>query len=445
LAGGERLISDHRATLAPICDPLGDEPLDWTFKGLAARWEGLTSTEIGALESDLFGGQVMLPAAVLKRSVVDANRAWMRQFLDLTGAWLAPHGKTTLAPELFRLQAQDGAWAITAATAHHVRLYRRFGVSRIFLANQLVGEAEIDWILAEQARDPNFEFFCLVDSVAGVEHLAERLERHGDAAPLKVFLEVGRPGGRCGVRNVNEGLEVARAINARASQMTLVGIETFEGISQLGPDATASAEGMLSETVEIAKACLREHLFSGEILLLSGGGTGFFDLAARLLGSANLTAPVQVILRSGCYISHDDGAYGRLFEQLRQRMPQIDTFGPGLSGALEVWARVQSLPEPGQVICAFGRRDAGTDAGMPTPLFWVPKGQNRAQPAPGGLQVVSMFDQHAVLTSDMTHELRVGDILGFGISHPCTTFDKWRALLLVDDDYVIRDVIRTYF
>jgi len=432
-------------TLAPIRDPFRDAPLDWTFKGLAADWDGLTAAEVGAAQAPLFGGSVMLPAAVLKCSVVDANRAWMRRFLDLTGVCLAPHGKTTLAPELFRLQAEDGAWAITAATPHHVRLYRRFGVSRILLANQLVGATEIDWVLDERARDPEFEFFCLVDSVAGVEQLADRVKARARAEPLKVLLEMGQPGGRCGVRSVGEGLEVAWAAAACAPYVTLVGFETFEGVSQLAPDAAAIARGMLEATVALARACVREQLLAEDTLLLTAGGSSLFDLAARILGSADLQARTRIVLRSGCYITHDDGAYRRLFEDLLGRMPQVEAFGPGLRGALQVWARVQSLPEPGQVVCAFGRRDAGTDAGMPTPLAWVPAGAQRPQAAPEGLQITAMFDQHAVLSAEIPHGLQVGDLLGFGVSHPCTTFDKWRTLLVVDDDYVVRDVIRTYF
>ena len=128
-----------------IRDPQRQSAFDWSFKGLAPDWAGLRADEIGAAKVGLFDNVIMLPTAVLKRSVLEANRGWMRKFLAHTGARLAPHGKTTLAPELFRQQAEDGAWAITAATAHHVRLYRAFGVSRIFMANQLAGGANIDW------------------------------------------------------------------------------------------------------------------------------------------------------------------------------------------------------------------------------------------------------------------------------------------------------------
>jgi D-serine dehydratase len=430
---------------SPTLVSLEAAPLDWSFKGLAEAWDGLTAQQVGDLKANVFTAGLLWPAATLKRTTLDANRAWMRGFLKLTGVRISPHGKTTLAPELFHQQLEDGAWAITAATAHHVRLYRRFGISRIFMANQLVGAASIDFVLDELARDPEFDFYCLVDSVAGVEQLADRAKLRRDCRPIKVLVEMGRPGGRCGVRSLAEGLEVAWAVAACRPFVSLLGIETFEGIAQLATDGAELAQGMLETALELAQACVSAGLISSETLLLSAGGSSFFDLVAKTLASGPLGSPGQVILRSGCYITHDDGAYVRLFEAIRRRTPEIETLGPGLAGALRVWGQVQSLPEPGVIICGFGRRDVGTETDMPIALDWVPEGQTQPRAAPSGLAIIGMFDQHTVLAGSADHGLGFGDILGFGVSHPCTTFDKWRSLLVVDDDWGVEQVIRTYF
>mgnify|MGYP000908490021 CR=1 FL=1 len=42
-------------------------------------------------------------------------------------------------------------------------------------------------------------------------------------------------------------------------------------------------------------------------------------------------------------------------------------------------------------------------------------------------------------------DLSIGDLIGVGISHPCTTFDKWRVMLVVDDDYRVVDTLTTWF
>ena len=418
---------------------------DWTAKGLAPAWDGCTAREIGATALRLFDDQLLLPAAILKRSVMDRNRAWMRRFLTLTAAKLAPHGKTTLSPELFQLQIEDGAWAITAATAHHVRVYRRFGVARIFMANQLIGAGNIAFVADEMHRDRDFEFYCLVDSVAGVEHLHDALARRPLQRPMQVLVEVGRSGGRCGVRSIDEGLAVARAVGARRSHLALVGIETFEGIGQSAPNAPARAQLMLDSVVALAEACAGEELFATSQILLSAGGSAFFDLAAATLARSALRERAQVVLRSGCYITHDDGLYARLFSELRERVRNVDTLGPGLAGALQVWAHVQSMPEPGRMICALGRRDIGADSGQPQPLAWARRGDRAERALPAGFAVADLYDQHAILTTPPAHDVQIGDMLGFGVSHPCTTFDKWRTILVVDDEYVVRDVVRTYF
>ena len=42
-------------------------------------------------------------------------------------------------------------------------------------------------------------------------------------------------------------------------------------------------------------------------------------------------------------------------------------------------------------------------------------------------------------------DLLVGDMIAFDISHPCLTFDKWRTLPIVNAEYRVVDVIRTFF
>lgn len=56
-----------------------------------------------------------------------------------------------------------------------------------------------------------------------------------------------------------------------------------------------------------------------------------------------------------------------------------------------------------------------------------------------------MMDQHAYLEIGSRNELRVGDMIGFNISHPCLTFDKWRTLPVLDPNYNVVDVIQTFF
>src|SRR6201991_2927395 len=118
-------------------------------------------TDAARLEWNLLNEDVSLPAAVLYADRVEHNLKWMQAFVAEYGVKLAPHGKTTMAPQLFRKQLDNGAWGITLATAHQGRAAYRGGVHRVLMANQLVGKRNMGMI-AELRTVPGFEFFCLV-------------------------------------------------------------------------------------------------------------------------------------------------------------------------------------------------------------------------------------------------------------------------------------------
>ena len=120
--------------------------------------------------------------------------------------------------------------------------------------------------------------------------------------------------------------------------------------------------------------------------------------------------------------------------------------GPGLQPALEVWSMVQSTPEPGLAILTMGKRDASYDMDLPLPLYWHRPGAGGTGPTSAqGWEIFKMNDQHAYLRLPPGAEVRVGDLIGCGISHPCTTFDKWQHLLLVDDSYQVTGMVNTVF
>ena len=438
-------------------DAVLGQPLPPTLKGLPASAEGLFPRDLERLKLSLLDGDLPLPAAVLKESALVHNARWMREFTARAGVSLAPHGKTTMAPQLFQRQFDEGAWGMTAATAAHVRTYRRFGVPRVILANQLVGKADLELVLRELEADPDFDFYLLVDSLAGLELLRRAALERGLMRPLQVLLEVGTPGGRSGVRTQDEGLALGRAIRDAAPVIALRGVEAFEGVYS-GSDTARVELGALTmiETIaELARAGCAESWFAPGEVLLTAGGSAFFDMAARVLAAVEAAGSghaLRVVLRSGCYLSHDSLQYERLQDRMRQRAGALWGEGPGLRNAIEVWAYVQSVPEPGRAICTAGRRDLSYDACLPQPLWWYRQGLHDApQATPAEWAVTKLNDQHAYVDlvdpagkgGDLP--LQVGDLIAFGVGHPCTTFDKWPLLYTVDDGYRVLDGIRTFF
>lgn len=419
--------------------------IDGTFKGIPPAERPFALGELGARGWNLLRREVAFPAAVLRDDLLAHNSQWMRRFLALSGAQLCPHGKTTMSPQLFARQMADGAWGITLATIQQVCYARRFGVPRILLANQLVDPRGVEFIAGELTRDPRFGFLCLVDSLEGVELLERELARLAPARRLDVLVEVGEPGRRTGCRTVDEALAVAR----RASQsrwLALRGVEGFEGVIS-DPDPAHAATlvaAFLRRMLDVARGAAGEGLFAPGPVILTAGGSVFFDLAAGALALSGLTEQVVTLIRSGCYLTHDSAILDRLYQDLLRRSPAARALGPGLQPALEVWSYVQSRPEPTRVVLAFGKRDASHDADLPIPTAWHRAGTT----APArllGHRVVSLNDQHSLLDVPVDSPLAVGDLVACGISHPCTTFDRWSLLLLVNERYDVVGGVRTGF
>ncbi|GAA0949035.1 alanine racemase [Nonomuraea longicatena] len=342
------------------------------------------------------------PVMVVHRDALQHNVATMAAFAQAHGLRLAPHAKTHMSPEIAAMQLEAGAWGLTVATVTQARTVRSFGARRVLLANQIVDPVGLDRLAAELTRDPDFEFLCFADSPAGVDILRAHAPERG----FRVLVELGHAGGRGGCRSVAETLDLAAYVE-KSDGVALAGVSGYEG-SLKSAEQVRDYLGGLREVAEHLR--LRDPL-------LSVGGSQWFDVIGRELATVKAT----VVLRSGAYVSHDDGYY-------RERTPFNRVEGE-LRPAFEIWAHVLSTPEPGLAVVGMGKRDAPYDEGLPIP---------RRE----GVTVVAMQDQHTVVRAD---GLRPGDVLAFGISHPCTAFDKWRTLPVVDSGYRQVGTITTHF
>src|SRR5476651_21682 len=343
------------------------------------------------LDWNLLDEDVSLPAAVLYADRIEHNLKWMQAFVAEYGVKLAPHGKTTMAPQLFRRQLDAGAWGITLATAHQVRAAYRGGVQRVLMANQLVGKRNMGMI-AELLTDPNFEFHCLVDSADNVDQLGTFFSDVNKQ--VNVLLELGVAGGRTGIRDDAQRDAVLAAIARWPDAVKLTGVELYEGVLQ----DESKVRAFLQNAVDVTRALVADGKIERKPAILSGAGSAWYDVVADEFAKANSDA-IEVILRPGCYLTHDVGVYKKAQNEIFARNPIAKKMGKGLNPALQLWAYVESIPEPDRVIIGLGKRDAAFDAGM----------------------------------------------IAFDISHPCLTFDKWRQILVVDTKYRVKEVIETSF
>ncbi|WP_341313268.1 amino acid deaminase [Paraburkholderia sp. IMGN_8] len=397
-------------------------------------------TDAARLEWNLLNEDVSLPAAVLYADRVEHNLKWMQAFVAEYGVKLAPHGKTTMSPQLFRRQLETGAWGITLATAHQVRAAYHGGVSRVLMANQLVGRHNM-MMVAELLSDPDFEFFCLVDSVEGVEQLGKFFTSVRKS--LQVLLELGVPGGRTGVRDDAQRNAVLDAIARYPGVLKLAGVELYEGVLK----EEHEVREFLQSAVAVTRALVDEGRFARTPAVLSGAGSAWYDVVAEEFVKASETGKVEVVLRPGCYLTHDVGIYRKAQTDIFARNPVAKKMGEGLLPALQLWAYVQSIPEPDRAIIGLGKRDSAFDAGMPEPARHYRPGSEapRDVAASEGWEIFGLMDQHAYLRIPAGADLKVGDMIAFDISHPCLTFDKWRQVLVVDPSYRVTEVIETFF
>lgn len=418
------------------------------IKGIPGGTAPFEMGDIGAKGWNLLSGDLDFPLAVLRQSALEHNLAWFQKLIDSQGALLAPHGKTHMSPQLYQLQEQAGAWGVTVATVFQAQVYRAHGCRRIILANQLIGKREIRYILDELHGDADLDFYCLVDSREGAARLAAELEEHPLQRPLQVLLELGISGKRCGVRDPGQALELARHIAGLSAGITLRGVAAFEGLIML-PSAEESAQQtseFLDRLCGLAEAMAAESLFAPGTVLLSAGGSAYYDLVLERLSQSPLGGRARVVVRSGCYLFHDSILYRNLFQRIQQRSGQRLGLNGGPIPALEVWGQVLSRPEPTRAVLGIGRRDISFDADPPLPEKWFRPGEHfRPEPLAEALTVAALNDQHALVNVHAGSSLRVGDLVGCGVSHPCTTLDKWQVLMVVDDDYRVTSAVKTFF
>jgi len=417
------------------------ERIDWRFKGMPAALAGTTIGEARERGLNLFRDGFLAPLLVLDGPALEHNLATMASWCAERGLALAPHGKTTMAPQLFARQLEHGAWGMTTANASQLRVYRAFGVSRIVLANQLVDSAGLRWVAGELDRDPDFELFCWVDSVRGVALMDEALRAAGATRPLDVLVELGAAGGRTGARDLPTAFDVADAV-AASPVLRLAGVGGYEGAvaHSASADDLSVVDSYLTRLRELAVELAKGGYFKGlDQVVVTAGGSSYFDLVAEMLTEPWPDGlPVLPVLRSGAYITHDDGFYRRI----SPLGAHARLSAPPFKSALRAWAQVTSRPSADLALLTVGKRDVPYDIDLPEPaLIRTAAGVASLN----GCKVTELNDQHGFLSVAGT-EVEVGDWIGLNLSHPCTTFDKWQLIPVVGaDGETVVDLIRTFF
>jgi D-serine deaminase-like pyridoxal phosphate-dependent protein len=413
---------------------LRSEPIGLHEKGFGGELhrDPVTAQTLAELGVRAGEGWLSSPRAVLRESALRHNLAELARYCREHGVELMPHGKTTMAPQLVAAQLDAGATGVTVATVTQARLFDEFGIGPILVANQVVDPAGTAWLAEATAAERPSAPTCYVDSLEGVRRLDDAVGAR-TRRRLPVVVELGHDGGRTGARSAVEAQRVAEAVAASRS-LSLVGVAGYEGsiVRPTPAETYAAARSYCDRLGELATRLLAADLLPAQPVVTAGGSAYFDAVVDALAGETSW----RLVLRSGCYLTHDHGLYHSIsaFER------SATSFA--LRPALQVVAPVLSRPDPETVVVGAGRRDVSTDSGLPTLL-----GGERSGSAVDVSQArcEKVFDQHLVVSVPASCDLRPGDEVELGISHPCTTFDKWRWLPVADDDGRVVDVVRTFF
>ena len=427
------------------------EPLTWADKGVPPELWGRTPAEVMALRVPL--SRFATPLLTLSAAALRHNVASLASWCTTRGLDLAPHGKTTMAPRLWADQLAAGAWAITLANLSQLAVARAHGVSRVLIANAIISPLSLRWIADQLAADDRAQVITWADDLRTVALMEEALAAYapslaGAYRPVDVLVEVGGPGGRTGVRDLAAAVDIARAI-AEAPHLRLAGVGGYEAALATDSDAEslAAVRAFLSSLRDVHRQIAAEGWYPpGVVPIVTAGGSAYFDDVAEVLGPL-LADGTRVVLRSGAYLTHDDGHYRHLSPLGEHQR----TAGSRLISALHGWVRVSSQPEPGLALVDGGKRDLPYDLGLPEVQLRRPRDPGSAPEPLRGITVTALNDQHGFVRWDpqLPAPIMIGDELRLGVSHPCTASDKWKVIPVIDDpdapDPMVVDVVRTFF
>ena len=428
----------------------GTRPLiDDRIRGFPPGHAPLPLEAIGKQGWKPYDGTMALPLISLDRQAFADNVALMMAYVKDHGVEIAPHAKTPMSTAIVDALVAAGAWGASVADIRQAAVLLKAGQRRLILANQIGGPAAARRLAALLAGFPDADLHVFVDSPALAEALAAAWRERGDLPRLGLLVEFGA--GRAGARDGDTADAILDVIlAAETPTFKLTGIAAYEGAA-----ATADAQetmlridGLVALTAGFLPK-VRARVGDGRPLIVTAGGSVYFDRVVAGLSAAVKADPdCRLVLRSGAIFFHDHGIYEHGLAGLDARGGfriggQSRSASSGFRPALRVWAEVLSLPEPGLAICGMGLRDVAIDQGLPRPLALYREGARLADLAGAG--VLRLNDQHAFVTLAAGSGVQVGDVVEFGISHPCTCLDRHAIVYGLEPDHTVTAAYPTSF
>lgn len=405
------------------------------------------NAQLDIIGSNPTDGSLALPLLTVDLDTYRSNRDRFLALISAYGANVAPHAKTPMCPDIAIDLIAAGASGATAADLFQAEMLLRSGVLNVLIANQIGGLSAARRLRMLVDAFPQAAITCCADSEQAANNLVQSFKgRVGNS--LNVLVEVGA--GRTGARTKESANKIIDILST-SSEIVLAGLSTYEGsIVGATPEIlNANMAALFDFCVETFALVRQAH--PERALVVSAGGSVHFDrVIAALAPLCDTDGNATLLLRSGAIFFSDHGVYKRGFQSIDERRLLVsngvafkasETFQP----AMRIWAEVISVPEPGLAIVGMGMRDVSFDQDMPVALRLYRDGITIEADLAPSAKVTKLNDQHAFLSFENAAGLAIGDVIEFGISHPCTCFDRWRIFYGIDASGRIERLYRTFF
>lgn len=427
----------------------GEAIIDNRVRGFPSGHPPMKLEVIGEGGWSPYDGVMALPLISLDETAFAGNIRAMIDYVKGQGVEIAPHAKTPMSVDLAKRLILSGAWGTTVADIRQASVLLKAGLTRLIMANETGGIAAARRLAAAVAGHKEIELHVFVDSLDAVDALRKAWVERDDLPAIGLLIEFGV--GRAGARTLETGMVLLNAIlSSESLTFRLTGIAAYEGSAATqDPVQTSNRIKDLMALTASFLPIVRERLNDGRRLIVTAGGSVFFDMVVDGLGIAVASDHNCIlILRSGAIFFHDHGVYERGLKSLDARRGfvvagSLRSASKEFVPALRLWAEVLSQPEPKLAIVGMGMRDVASDQDLPRPLFLYRDGKRISDLA--GTHVQRLNDQHAFVSMSEQTEIKVGDVIEFGVSHPCTCLDRHAILYGLDQGHRVVKAYLTSF
>ena len=395
---------------------------------------------------------IQFPILSIDKLQLINNIRIMKNFAIKNNLSLAPHCKTFMSPQLINNHLKK-TWGLTISNNQQLSTIINLNVKNIIYGNLIVNEANLIQYLdiVKKYRKLTNIYYC-IDSLFGLNLLMKVVTKKKYKFKIRILIELGTKNGRCGIRNFKSFKKIVISLNNIPKNILVSGLFFYEGAIKNSSLSKVSKKIMdlLQFTFRCHEELVYQNLYKEKIKLISGGGSEYFDLVTKYFNKFNTKNDTKLILRPGSFIAYGHGYYEKKINNLKKRniIKSIsDKNKIFFKPSLLLWSHVLSINDNGIAIVNFGKRDVSFDLGNPIPInvYRNKKKYRNNETKPNNLNVIKLNDQHAFLKYNNKIKLNIGDLISFGISHPCITLDKWKYVFLINSKFDVIDVYQTFF